>query len=508
MAQASTTGMAGFELRMRARRVRTCVDVARRAIENGRTDEARERLREALELEPSNEEAALLAASLAETPPPAQVTSPAPEVQRSTVSPGEAGVSVRARPYAGVEQPVPEGARSAARRQPAAVHLDPPPARPRDKPGHAGPRFVSLIIAALVVLAVILVTVRFVWEWPWLPASTSTAPDVSASDSPLAALITEPTSGLRESRAPSSVPGSSETNTIRSPAQEREVVGSSGAPQPGDMPSPLTTRLSEVDVTPSGDVNPPALTPRSSRQIDRAGAEAGRAPGVTPFETSPRTGNQGGIERQAAEPQPQPPASSRAGITKQGAPEQQHAAGSDPRPGTGAARQPATEQQGSEAAKPPAALANPPAVTSAERRPGAPAAGAVTGKVGATSGVAGSETAGVDARRRADEEAVQRVVQRYVDAYTRLDARMAKSIWPEVDELALGRAFSGLAAQEMVLEKCVVTLDDRQAVAECGGRTTYVTRVGSREPRTDRRRWTFVLRPAGDSWLISAVNAR
>jgi hypothetical protein len=114
----------------------------------------------------------------------------------------------------------------------------------------------------------------------------------------------------------------------------------------------------------------------------------------------------------------------------------------------------------------------------------------------------------VEARSQDQRGEIDKVLQRYRLAYGRLDAKGAKAIWPALDERALSRAFESLNSQTVKFERCIVQLSSPDAEAVCAGVVTYVTKVGSREPRSERRRWTFQLRKIGDSWTIVRAEAR
>jgi hypothetical protein len=101
---------------------------------------------------------------------------------------------------------------------------------------------------------------------------------------------------------------------------------------------------------------------------------------------------------------------------------------------------------------------------------------------------------------------VRQALQRYRSAYEGLDARLAQSVWPAVNEAALQRAFQGLESQNLTFDACDVQFRGAQATAVCRGTTRYVPRVGSREPHVEPRTWNFTLQKAGDAWQIQ--NAR
>lgn len=91
----------------------------------------------------------------------------------------------------------------------------------------------------------------------------------------------------------------------------------------------------------------------------------------------------------------------------------------------------------------------------------------------------------------------------YRAAYQRLDVNAARAVWPSVDTRALARAFRGLREQEVVFKDCNLAIKTAEATAICGGRATFVTRVGSQTPRSEPREWTFRLKKAGDVWMIT-----
>ena len=107
---------------------------------------------------------------------------------------------------------------------------------------------------------------------------------------------------------------------------------------------------------------------------------------------------------------------------------------------------------------------------------------------------------------RSDTDAVRAVLDRYQSAFSDLDASKAKTIWPSVDEKALGRAFGQLERQQIVLEGCDVKVADQRAVAVCRGKASYVPRVGNKAVRVEPRQWAFTLRRTGNSWIIEAID--
>jgi hypothetical protein len=96
----------------------------------------------------------------------------------------------------------------------------------------------------------------------------------------------------------------------------------------------------------------------------------------------------------------------------------------------------------------------------------------------------------------------------YRTAYERLDAQLAKQVWPAVDERALARAFEGLESQTVTFDTCSVTPGNDRVVASCRGSATYVTRMGHRISQTERRQWTFQLERSPQQWIIESVEIR
>ena len=121
----------------------------------------------------------------------------------------------------------------------------------------------------------------------------------------------------------------------------------------------------------------------------------------------------------------------------------------------------------------------------------------------------------VDARPRGsvpegiDERAgVLQTLRRYEAAYSALDARAVRTVWPSVNQGALSRAFESLAAQNIRLGNCTVTVRAPTARAICAGTATWVPRIGGGKPREDRRTWTFSLAQRDQSWSIVSAEMR
>jgi hypothetical protein len=106
-----------------------------------------------------------------------------------------------------------------------------------------------------------------------------------------------------------------------------------------------------------------------------------------------------------------------------------------------------------------------------------------------------------------DEQGVKQALQRYRSAYDRLDARLAHTVWPSVNEAALARAFDSLQSQSLTFTACDVAFSGPAAVATCEGTMRYTPRVGSRDSRVEPHVWTFTLRKRGPEWQIDSVKA-
>jgi hypothetical protein len=112
------------------------------------------------------------------------------------------------------------------------------------------------------------------------------------------------------------------------------------------------------------------------------------------------------------------------------------------------------------------------------------------------------------AGRDFEARAIEDVLGQYRNAFNSLDAGAAVAVWPTVNEKTLARAFADLDAQDMSFESCNIEVDAIRAEAACYGTARYVGKVGSRTPKAEARRWRFILRRAGDGWLIDRIDAR
>jgi hypothetical protein len=106
------------------------------------------------------------------------------------------------------------------------------------------------------------------------------------------------------------------------------------------------------------------------------------------------------------------------------------------------------------------------------------------------------------------EDQVRSTLDRYVAAFTSLDARSAARVWPSVDQQALQRAFAALESQGLTLDTCDVAVEGVNARAHCIGFVEYVRKVGSREPRVEPQEWMFTMEKQGLDWTIADLVAR
>ncbi len=74
---------------------------------------------------------------------------------------------------------------------------------------------------------------------------------------------------------------------------------------------------------------------------------------------------------------------------------------------------------------------------------------------------------------------VRSVLAQYERAYSSLDAKAARSVWPTVNEQALARAFNGLESQRLTLGRCGVVVDGETAHASCAGSASWTPKVGT-----------------------------
>jgi hypothetical protein len=104
-----------------------------------------------------------------------------------------------------------------------------------------------------------------------------------------------------------------------------------------------------------------------------------------------------------------------------------------------------------------------------------------------------------------DSSLIRETLERYRRAYNGLDARLAHAVYPGVDLTALERAFDDLRSQSLQFDTCSLEVRGVSARATCRGSARYVPKIGSREPRAERRIWTFRLDKDDRDWKIASA---
>jgi hypothetical protein len=113
------------------------------------------------------------------------------------------------------------------------------------------------------------------------------------------------------------------------------------------------------------------------------------------------------------------------------------------------------------------------------------------------------------ARDLLSNDGIADVLMRLETAYEKRDAKLAKAVWPTVNERALARAFDGLRSQSVTFDRCKLNVSGASGEVECRGVTTYVPRVGLQYERSESRQWRIrVQRGGGDRWVITSAAAR
>ncbi len=141
----------------------------------------------------------------------------------------------------------------------------------------------------------------------------------------------------------------------------------------------------------------------------------------------------------------------------------------------------------------------------------APAAAAVANAISADStpdvAVPAAYTPPVSNSRQEESARIRSVLRRYETAYNDLDAKAAGSVWPGVDQRALGRAFNGLRSQKVSLGLCEITVIGNVGGASCAGQARWEPKIGGGMETADRY-WTFNLRKTGQEWTIQELRVR
>jgi hypothetical protein len=104
-----------------------------------------------------------------------------------------------------------------------------------------------------------------------------------------------------------------------------------------------------------------------------------------------------------------------------------------------------------------------------------------------------------------DEALIRQTLRRYQDAYRTLDAQSAHAIQPTVDQASLAPTFDGPQTPSLVFDACQMEVSGSSARAICRGAARDVPKFGRREPRSERRVWSFTLIKHDGDWAIETA---
>ena len=108
-----------------------------------------------------------------------------------------------------------------------------------------------------------------------------------------------------------------------------------------------------------------------------------------------------------------------------------------------------------------------------------------------------------------DEQRIRSVLRHYQSAFEQFDPNAVQAVWPSVDTKALSRAFDGLSSQNIVFDRCDVSVTAGTARAACNGGVQYVKRVGGGGTQSAKRQWVFDLQKSSDGgWQIRSLSSR
>ena len=110
--------------------------------------------------------------------------------------------------------------------------------------------------------------------------------------------------------------------------------------------------------------------------------------------------------------------------------------------------------------------------------------------------------------REVETAVIKQVLDRYRQAFDTLSVGPVEAYWPSINAKVLTRAFSQLESQTVTFDACDFDINRDQAAATCSGRAKFTTKVGSRTPHVESRRWTFRLARMSDRWVILSVESR
>jgi hypothetical protein len=110
--------------------------------------------------------------------------------------------------------------------------------------------------------------------------------------------------------------------------------------------------------------------------------------------------------------------------------------------------------------------------------------------------------------REVETAAIKLVLDRYRQAFDTLTVAPVEAYWPSINAKGLTRAFGQLDSQTVTFDSCDFDINRDQAAATCLGRARFTTKVGSRTPHVESRRWAFRLARMSDRWVILSVESR
>jgi hypothetical protein len=109
------------------------------------------------------------------------------------------------------------------------------------------------------------------------------------------------------------------------------------------------------------------------------------------------------------------------------------------------------------------------------------------------------------ATRSAETPFLIGTVQQYASAYSRLDARATRAVWPGADRQGLVASFTGLREQRLSLAACAASVAGDSGAVTCRGTLRYRPRVGDHTTRTRQGRWRFDMTRQSGAWVIASV---
>jgi hypothetical protein len=110
--------------------------------------------------------------------------------------------------------------------------------------------------------------------------------------------------------------------------------------------------------------------------------------------------------------------------------------------------------------------------------------------------------------QRQDTMEIQRVLNRYRDAFSVLDVATVQTVWPSADEDTLRQNFAGLYDQNVEFDSCQIAIAATAVTADafCRGYVSYVRNDRVKRRRTEARQWQFSLMNDGVRWIIRTAS--